>query len=129
MFRKFFSSKVYKVFDYIMRLILLNVAIFIVSLLLPLLLSNLVKNENLSWLITIAYIPTFFTFLPAIIACLDVIKSYELDHENGVFKSFGEPIFDDYWINYGKIVMRLANGKTKKITKLNDFLKYKGIIK
>lgn len=50
-------------------------------------------------------------------------------HENGVFKSFGEPIFDDYWINYGKIVMRLANGKTKKITKLNDFLKYKGIIK
>ncbi len=96
MFRKFFSSKVYKVFDYIMRLILLNVAIFIVSLLLPLLLSNLVKNEDLSWLITISYIPTFFTFLPAIIACLDVIKSYELDHENGVFKVFFKAFKKNY---------------------------------
>lgn len=96
MFRKFFSSKVYKIFDYIMRLILLNVAIFIVSLLLPLLLSNLIKDEKLSWLVTISYIPTFFTILPAITACLDVIKSYELDHENGVFKVFFKAFKKNY---------------------------------
>lgn len=47
---------------------------------------------------------------------------------NGVFSNYGEKIFDDYWMNYGKIIIPQANGKTKKITKLNEFLKYKGLL-
>lgn len=47
----------------------------------------------------------------------------------GIFSSYNEKIFDDYWMNYGKITIQLPNGKTKKITKLNDFLKYRGFQK
>ena len=46
---------------------------------------------------------------------------------NGIFSNYGEKIFDDYWMNYGKITIQQANGKTKKITKLNEFLKYRGL--
>ena len=45
---------------------------------------------------------------------------------NGVFKNLGEEWFDDYWMNYGKIYIKDTDGKTKKITNLPDFLKYRG---
>ncbi len=45
---------------------------------------------------------------------------------NGVFKNLGEEWFDDYWMNYGKIYIKDNEGKTKKITNLPDFLKYRG---
>ena len=56
------------------------------------------------------------------ITCIKDIKK-----ENGIFKQYGEKIFDDYWINYGKISVPTSDGKYKKITKLKDFLKYRGI--
>lgn len=46
---------------------------------------------------------------------------------NGMFKNLGEEVFDDYWINYGKITTIDKNGKPLKITKLKDFLEYRGI--
>lgn len=45
---------------------------------------------------------------------------------NGIFKEFGEEVFDDYWINYGKISIIGKDGNTKKITKLKEFLEYRG---
>ncbi|MBC8489360.1 MAG: EcoRV family type II restriction endonuclease, partial [Bacteroidetes bacterium] len=45
---------------------------------------------------------------------------------NGVFKNLGEKWFDDYWMNYGKITTTDNKGKTKKITDLPLFLKYRG---
>jgi hypothetical protein len=42
---------------------------------------------------------------------------------NGMFKKLGEKWFDEYWMNYGKIV-RPETGK--KITKLADYLAYRG---
>ncbi|HPI21092.1 MAG TPA: type II restriction endonuclease [Candidatus Kapabacteria bacterium] len=50
----------------------------------------------------------------------DIIKG------NGVFKELGENWFDDYWMNYSKITFVDDEGKQKRITKLNDFLNYKG---
>lgn len=46
---------------------------------------------------------------------------------NGIFKQLGEEVFDDYWINYGKIITLNSTGNTKKISKLKDFLIYRGI--
>lgn len=46
---------------------------------------------------------------------------------NGVFKNLGEKIFDDYWMNYGKITIRDKSGKEIKIRNLNEFLIYRGI--
>jgi hypothetical protein len=45
---------------------------------------------------------------------------------NGVFSRLGEEWFDDYWMNYGKITITTKDGKTKKITNLQEFVKYRG---
>ncbi|MEO8149334.1 MAG: type II restriction endonuclease [Bacteroidia bacterium] len=44
---------------------------------------------------------------------------------NGIFASLGEEWFDEYWINHGSASM-VKDGKAKKITKLKDFLEFKG---
>lgn len=49
---------------------------------------------------------------------------------NGMFSKLGEKWFDDYWMNYGKITTTDKNGKTKKITNLEEFVAYrKGNVK
>ncbi len=45
---------------------------------------------------------------------------------NGMFAKLGEEWFDDYWMNYGKIVVKGSDGKTNKLTSLVDFVKYRG---
>ena len=42
---------------------------------------------------------------------------------NGMFQKLGEKWFDEYWMNYGRIVLPETG---KKITKLADFLAYRG---
>lgn len=44
----------------------------------------------------------------------------------GMFSKLGEDWFDDYWMNYGQITTKTANGQTKKITSLEDFVRYRG---
>lgn len=46
---------------------------------------------------------------------------------NGMFKNLGEKVFDDYWMNYGKITITDIDNKEKKIKNLKDFLNFKGI--
>lgn len=48
---------------------------------------------------------------------------------NGTFAKYGEKLFDDYWINYGNIIVITDTGKSKRITKLAEFLKYKRLNK
>jgi hypothetical protein len=49
----------------------------------------------------------------------------DLKAENGIFSQLGEVWFDEYWMNFGSATM-LKDGKTVKITKLQDFLEFKG---
>lgn len=44
---------------------------------------------------------------------------------NGMFANLGEAWFDDYWMNYKKITTTTATGETKKITSLEDFVRYR----
>ena len=44
----------------------------------------------------------------------------------GMFSRLGEKWFDDYWMNYGKIIVQDDTGITKKITNLHDFVDYRG---
>lgn len=46
--------------------------------------------------------------------------------ERGMFANLGESWFDDYWMNYGKIITKDENGGTKRITSLEEFVKYRG---
>jgi len=43
----------------------------------------------------------------------------------GMFSKLGEEWFDDYWMNYNKIIIADGKGGTKKITTLKDFVKYR----
>ncbi len=45
---------------------------------------------------------------------------------NGMFANLGEEWFDDYWMNFGKITVMTKSGKMKKITSLEDFIRYRG---
>ncbi len=49
----------------------------------------------------------------------------DLKKGNGIFTKLGEHWFDEYWTNYGLATM-VRDGKTIKITKLKDFLEFKG---
>lgn len=49
----------------------------------------------------------------------------DLKNENGIFSKLGEEWFDEYWINYGSAIL-FRDGKPIKITKLRDFLEFKG---
>ena len=54
-------------------------------------------------------------------------KIDDIINGNGMFKHLGEKIFDDYWMNYGKITITDNDGKEKKIRNLKDFLTFKGL--
>ncbi|WP_076798226.1 type II restriction endonuclease [Chloroflexus islandicus] len=51
----------------------------------------------------------------------------DLVHGSGVFKNLGESIFDEYWMNYGQIKVPDENGEVRRITRLAEFLSYRGI--
>ncbi|PID63703.1 MAG: restriction endonuclease [Gammaproteobacteria bacterium] len=53
----------------------------------------------------------------------------DIIHGNGVFKHLGEEIFDEYWINQGVLQVPdpKKEGSFKKLTKLTEFLEFKGI--
>lgn len=44
----------------------------------------------------------------------------------GVFSTLGEDYFDEYWKNYGEIVVQVA-GKDRKIADLRNYLAFKGL--
>ena len=45
---------------------------------------------------------------------------------NGVFSKAGEELFDDYWVNFGKITYR-SGDKSKPITSFSEYLDYRGL--
>lgn len=46
---------------------------------------------------------------------------------NGVFAKVGEAVFDDYWVNYGRIQVPDGNNGYKPMTLLEEYLMYKGL--
>ena len=56
-----------------------------------------------------------------------IVRIEDILAGNGVFKDLGEEYFDEYWMNYGKIIIKLKTRKQKKLTKLAEFLEFKGV--
>lgn len=46
---------------------------------------------------------------------------------NGVFAKAGEELFDDYWINFGKMEVPDITGKHRKLSSFADYLRYRGL--
>jgi len=45
--------------------------------------------------------------------------------EKGVFANYSEELFDLYWMNYGKLKIINKEGKSKKVSSLDDFMSLK----
>ena len=56
-----------------------------------------------------------------------ITKIEDILNGNGVFKNLGEEWFDEYWMNYRKISIKTKDGKTKLISKLTEYLEYRGM--
>ena len=46
---------------------------------------------------------------------------------NGVFAKAGEKLFDNYWMNFGKIEIPDTKGKNKKLSSFSDYLRFRGL--
>jgi hypothetical protein len=46
---------------------------------------------------------------------------------NGVFAKAGEEIFDDYWVNFGKIQVETKDGKRKALSSFGEYIAYRGL--
>lgn len=55
-----------------------------------------------------------------------ITKISDILKGNGIFAKYGEQMFDEYWMNYKKILRKQPDGKTKKISKLAEYLAYRG---
>ena len=84
---KILNSKAYQVFDYICRLVILNLLLIIVSFSIFLLIINIFPNLKDGYQI-LCLIPTALNFLPSIVAVAEVIKGYEIEKNTGIFKEF-----------------------------------------
>ena len=45
----------------------------------------------------------------------------------GVFSKAGEEIFDDYWINYGKLQVAAKNGGYKSLSSIDEYITYRNL--
>lgn len=48
---------------------------------------------------------------------------------NGVFAKAGEELFDNYWMNFGKIEVTDSKNKRKKLSSFDEYLKFRGLSK
>jgi hypothetical protein len=44
---------------------------------------------------------------------------------SGMFSKLGEGWFDDYWMNYGKTIIKKPDGTSKKISSLKEFVQFR----
>jgi len=54
-----------------------------------------------------------------------IVNINDIIHGRGMFSKLGEKWFDDYWMNYKKITIPDKKGKTKRISSLSEFVKYR----
>lgn len=55
-----------------------------------------------------------------------ILKIDDILNGNGVFAKAGEEYFDNYWMNYGKIVV-FNDGKNQKLSSFPDYLRFRGM--
>ena len=84
---KILKSKAYQVFDYICRLVILNLLLVIVSFSIFILIINIFPNLKDGYQM-LFLIPTAINLLPSIVAIAEVIKGYEIEKNSGIFKEF-----------------------------------------
>lgn len=94
------QSKIYRFLDYLLRLILLN-ALIVIPAFSFFLIYELIDKEGSYRLAFLTLIPLILWLFPSIVAVTDVIKQYETDETNTIFKDF----FRSFGKNYLKSII------------------------
>ena len=89
------QSKIYRFLDYVFRLIVLNALVMIPSFSFFIIYANLNKSSD-GPLIYLTLIPLVLLFFPSVVACIDVIKQYETNETNTIFKDFFKSFIKNY---------------------------------
>ncbi len=84
---RIFTSKIYRFLDYALRLVILNLVVIIPSFSFFIIVSNIIEDQSHP-LVYLSLIPTLLWLLPSVVSCTDVVKQYEIDKTNTVFKDF-----------------------------------------
>ena len=84
---KIMQSKIYRFLDYVFRLVILNLLIVVPSFSFFIIGSFLIKDQNSSY-VYLTYIPMLLWLFPSLVATFDVIKQYETNETNTIFKDF-----------------------------------------
>lgn len=94
------QSKIYRFLDYLLRLILLN-ALIVIPAFSFFLIYELIDKEGSYRLAFLTLIPLILWLFPSIVAVTDVIKQYETNETNTIFKDF----FKSFGKNYLKSII------------------------
>ena len=94
-------------------------------------LSGRVSTDDGQWAVkgfidTYRHIYTISSDTKVISKVLEIHIFPHLLSERGMFTKLGEGWFDDYWMNYDKIVITEEGGGTKRINSLHEFVEYRG---
>ncbi len=84
---RFVKGKLYRFLDYVLRLILLNFLIVVPSFLLLFIYSLFSEKTNSVWFY-LTLVPVIIWLFPSIVAVTDVIRQYEDEQTNTIFKDF-----------------------------------------
>ena len=120
---KILNSKAYQVFDYICRLVILNVLLVVCSFSIFIIISSIFKD--LSQIIQlILFIPSALTFYPGLVAIVYVIKGYETGEYSGVFKEYFRG-FKKYYFKTLLLSILLIATAILLVNSFNYFNQYK----
>ena len=84
---RFVKGKLYRILDYILRLILLNFLVVVPSFIFLFIYSIFSKDTDTIWFY-LTLVRIIIWFFPSIVAVTDVIRQYEDDETNTIFKDF-----------------------------------------
>lgn len=91
----FVKSKLYRFFDYLLRLVLLNFLVVIPSFSILIIYSLFSKDTNTIWYY-LTFLPLLLWLFPSIVATTDVIRQYEDNQTNTIFKDFFKSLKKHY---------------------------------
>lgn len=88
-------SKIYRFLDYLLRLIILNALVVVPSFSFFIIYASLSKEFNSNYTLLLL-IPVLLFLFPSVVACFDVIKQYENNETNTIFKDFFKSLKKHY---------------------------------
>ena len=89
------QSKIYRFLDYVLRLIILNALVIIPSFSFFIIYASLNKTTD-NPLIYLSLIPILLWFFPSVVATSSVIRQYETNDTNTIFKDFFKSLKSTY---------------------------------